>query len=134
MVSEDTWLNKNSILILNFSFIAFILQWKANFLIMESIMSFPDYIEVSLSQLKKFNEPVIDPEFLLKIAATSDHLTSDLIIICLRSFLLRCGFWSPHKRVFLRECLPKIETKLFFIGCMGCHSILLKISNLIWSL
>ena len=55
-------------------------------------MSFPDDIEVSLSQLKRFNEPVIDPEFLLNIAATSDHLTSDLIIICFRRFLIRCGF------------------------------------------
>ena len=123
MVSEDTWLNKNSILILNFFFIAFILQWKSIFLIMGLLMSFPDDIEVSLSQLKRFNEPVIDPEFLLNIAATSDHLTSDLIIICFRRFLLRCGFWSPHNFfVFLRECLSKIETKLFFIGCTGSHS------------
>ena len=71
MVSEDTWLNKNSLLILNFFFIAFILWWKANFLIMELIVSFPDDIEVSSSQLKRFNESVIDPECLLKIAATS---------------------------------------------------------------
>ena len=34
-------------------------------------MSFPDDIEVSSSQLKRFNESVIDPECLLKIAATS---------------------------------------------------------------
>ena len=44
---------------------------KANFLIMELIVSFPDDIEVSSSQLKKFNESVIDLECLLKIAATS---------------------------------------------------------------
>ena len=34
-------------------------------------MSFPDDNEVSSSQLKRFNESVIDPEFLMKIAATS---------------------------------------------------------------
>ena len=44
---------------------------KGNFLIMELIVSFPDDIEVSSSQLKRFNESVIDPECLLKIAATS---------------------------------------------------------------
>ena len=44
---------------------------KGNFLIMELIVSFPDDIEVSSSQLKRFNESVIDPKCLLKIAATS---------------------------------------------------------------
>ena len=34
-------------------------------------MSFPDDIEVSLSQLKRFNYSAIDPECLLKIEATS---------------------------------------------------------------
>ena len=71
MVSEDTWLNENSLLFLNFSFIVFILRWEAIFLIMELNVSFPDDIEVSSSQLKRFNESVIDPECLLKIAATS---------------------------------------------------------------
>ena len=54
-----------------FFFIAFILQRKANFLIMELIVSFPDDIEVSSGQLKTFNESVIDPKCLLKIEATS---------------------------------------------------------------
>ena len=40
----------------------------ANFLIMKSIVSFLDDFGVSLSQLKRFNGPVIDPECLLKIA------------------------------------------------------------------
>ena len=58
-------------LILSFFFIAFILWRKANFLIVELIVSFSDDIEVSSSQLKRFNESVIDPECLLEIAATS---------------------------------------------------------------
>ena len=70
-VSEITWLNEDSFLISNFFFITFIPWWKAYFLIMELIVSFPDDIEVSSSQLKRFNESVIDPECLLEIAATS---------------------------------------------------------------
>ena len=54
MVSVDTWLNKKSLLILNFFFIAFFLWWKANFLLMELIVSFPDDIELSSDQLKRF--------------------------------------------------------------------------------
>ena len=34
-------------------------------------MSFPDYIEVSSGQLKRFNESVIDPQCLLKVEETS---------------------------------------------------------------
>ena len=44
---------------------------KGNFLIMELIVSFPDDIEVSSGQLKRFNESVIDPKHLLKVEATS---------------------------------------------------------------
>ena len=58
MVSEDTWLIDNSLLILNFFFIFFILWWKTKFLIMELIVSFPDDIEVSSNQSKRFNESV----------------------------------------------------------------------------
>ena len=65
MVSIDTWLNENLLLILNFCFTVFILQWKANFFIIELIVSFPDDIEVFSDQLKRFNESVIDPKCLL---------------------------------------------------------------------
>ena len=71
MVSVDTRLNKNSLLILNFFFIAFILWCKANFLIMELILSFPDDIEVSSDQLERFEESVVDLKCLLKIEGTS---------------------------------------------------------------
>ena len=37
---------------------------------MELTVPFPDDIEVSSSQLKRFNKSVFDPEYLLKIAAT----------------------------------------------------------------
>ena len=67
MVSVDRCLNKNSLLILNFFFIAFILWWKTHFLIMVLFLSFPDDIEVSSDQLKRFDESVVDPKCLLKI-------------------------------------------------------------------
>ena len=71
MASVDRCLNINLLLILNFVFIAFILWWKANFLIMELILSFPDDTEVSSDQLKRFDESVVDPKCLLKIQGTS---------------------------------------------------------------
>ena len=67
MVSVDTRLNENSLLIFNFFFIAFILCWKANFLIIELIESFPDDILVSSDQLKRFDVCAVDPKCLLKI-------------------------------------------------------------------
>ena len=71
VVSVDTWLNENSLLLLNFFFIAFILWRKANFLIMELIVSFSDDIEVSSGQLKRFNESVTDPKSFLKVEGKS---------------------------------------------------------------
>ena len=61
---------------------------------MELIVSFPDDIEVSLDQLKRFKESVIDPKCLLKIAATSfcfDNnlsFSSNVIFSGIRLFLL----------------------------------------------
>ena len=79
MVSVETRLNENWLLILNFFFIAFMLGWQANFLIMDLIVSFLVDIEVSSGQLKRFNESVIDPKRLLKVEATSLH--NDLHIV-----------------------------------------------------
>ena len=68
MVSLDTVLNENLLLILNSLFIsAFILWRKVNSLIMELIVSFPDDIEVYSGQIKKSDESVDDPICLLKI-------------------------------------------------------------------
>ena len=68
MVSLDTVLNENLLLILNSLFIsAFILWRKVNSLIMELIVSFPDDIEVYSGQVKKSDESVDDPKCLLKI-------------------------------------------------------------------
>ena len=55
-------------------------------------MSFPDDIEVSLGQLKRFNKSVIDPKCLLKVDATSfcfdDNLSfSSNIFSCILLFL-----------------------------------------------
>ena len=58
-----TWLNKNSLLILIFFFV-FIFRWKASFLTMELIVSFPYDTKVSSGQLKRFSESVIDPKCL----------------------------------------------------------------------
>ena len=71
MVSVDKWLNKNSLLILNFFFAAFILWSKANILIMELIVPFPNDILVYLGQLKRFDKFLVDPKYLLNIEATS---------------------------------------------------------------
>ena len=57
MVSVDTRLNKNLFLILNFFFIAFMLGWIANLLIMELIVSFLDVTKVSLGQLRYLTSP-----------------------------------------------------------------------------
>ena len=56
-----------SFMILFMVFIAFILWWKANFLIIELTVSFPGDILVSSDELKKFDESVVDPKCLLKI-------------------------------------------------------------------
>ena len=50
-----TWLNKNSLLILTFFSLIFILQWKASFLIIELNVWFAVDIKVSSGQLKRFN-------------------------------------------------------------------------------
>ena len=93
VVSVDTWLNENSFLILNFFYIAFILRWKAIFLIVELIISFSDDIEVSSGHLKRFSEPVIDPKCLSKVEVTSicfdNYLSfpSNIIYFCILYFL-----------------------------------------------
>ena len=57
----------------NFEFLlyCFYTSVKGKFFIIELIVSFPDDIEVFSDQLKRFNESIIDPKRLLKIAATS---------------------------------------------------------------
>ena len=74
-------------------FITFTLQWKANVLIMELIVSFSDDIEVSLSQLMRFNESVIDLECLLKIAATSFCLITFYLFQATLYFLVYYCFY-----------------------------------------
>ena len=69
MVSVYTWLNENSHLILNFLFI------DCLYTSVKGKFSNND-IEVSSGQLKRFNQCVIDPKCLLKIAATSFFLTA----------------------------------------------------------
>ena len=99
MVTVDTRLNENLLLILNFFFIAFMLGWKAKFSIIELILFSPDDIEVSLGQLKRFNESLIYPKYLLKVEATSfcfDNslsFSSNIIFSCILLFLFeKYGF------------------------------------------
>ena len=102
MVSVDTWLNENSLLLLNFFLIASILQWKAIFLIMKSIVSFLDDVGVSLSQIKRFNGPVIDLECLLKIAVTTWFYPFQvtLYILVYYYFYLRCTVYMLSKIIW----------------------------------
>ena len=93
MVSVDKWLNKNRLLVLNFFFISFILWSNTNFLLMKLIVSFPHYIEVSLGQLKKYKEPVIDPKSLLKIEATSFCFDNNLSFQATLYFLVYNYFY-----------------------------------------
>ena len=57
----------------NFEFLlyCFYNSVKGKLFIIELIVSFPDDIEVFSDQPERFNESVIDPKCLLKIAATS---------------------------------------------------------------
>ena len=93
VVSVDIRLNENLLFILNFVLV-FMLGWKAIFLIMELIVSFSDDTEVSSAQLKRFNESVIDPKFLLEVETTSfcfDNnlsISSNIIFYCIMLFLL----------------------------------------------
>ena len=90
MVSEVTWLNEDSFLISNLFFITLILWWKAHFLIMELIVSFPDDIEVSSSQLKRFNKSVIDPKCFWSEILLFDNIlsfSSNIIFSCILLFL-----------------------------------------------
>ena len=139
MVSEDTWLNKNSLLILNFFFIAFILWWKANFLIMELIVSFPDDIEVSSSQWKRFNESLFDRECLLKIAVTSFCLITFYPFQATLHFLVHYYFYLRSTVYMLLKWFGiTINTKFLKVLQFGlfiqiCRQVLLslKLGNVI---
>ena len=79
---------------------------------MELIVSFPDDIEVTSGQIKRFKESVIDPKCLLKIAATSfcfDNnlsFSSNLIFSCILLFLFeKCGL---HAYNYNQHCLSQI--------------------------
>ena len=123
----DTWLNESSLLILNFSFIAFVLRWKANFLIKELIVSFLMISCMLLFFFEKYGLHAFQNG--LKLQSTLSFskycslayffrlvnrfrchlnltmllgffdmfLRHDLIIICFRRALLKWVFWFPRK-------------------------------------
>ena len=65
----------------NFEFLlyCFYNSVKGKLFIIELIVSFPDDIEVFSDQPERFNESVIDPKCLLKIAATSFCFDNNLL-------------------------------------------------------
>ena len=63
VISVGTWLNENSFLILKFFLYCFYTSVKGNFFNSGVIVSFSDDIEIPSGQLKRFSEPVIDPNF-----------------------------------------------------------------------
>ena len=80
------------LLILIFLFIVSKLWWKASFLTMELIVSFPDHIEVFSGQVKRFNASVTGTKCLLKGEATSFCFDNNLsfssnIFSCILLFL-----------------------------------------------
>ena len=74
----------------------------------------------------------MSPEFFDLFALFSRH---DLIIICLRTFLLKWSFFPRKVFFFLGTFLSNIKTKLFSkTAWVLIADILLKISSLNWSL
>ena len=66
---------------IDFFVYCFYIWREANFLTMELIVSFPDDIEVSSGQLKRFNKSVIDPKCLLKVETTSFCFDNNLFFL-----------------------------------------------------
>ena len=112
MVSVDRCLNKNSLLILNFFFIAFILWWKTHFLIMVLFLSFPDDIEVSSDQLKRFDESVVDPKCLLKIEVIFFVLIKIYPFQAILPFLVYYYFYFRSMFYMLSEMFWNIPSTL----------------------
>ena len=69
MVSVVIWLKENLLLILDYYYCFYTLL-KEKSLIMVLILPLSDDIEVSLRQLKRFDESVVDSKCLLKIETT----------------------------------------------------------------
>ena len=116
-----------------FVFIVFILWWKASILIMELIVSFPDDIEVSPGQLKRFDESVDDPEYLLKTEATSFcfdknlSFSSNIIFSCILLSLFekyglhaaQNGLELPSTLSFSKYC--NLAYLFRFVNRFRCH-------------
>ena len=106
VLSADTRLNENSLLILNFFLCCFYTWVKCKFLIMELIVSFPENIEVSLSQLKRFNGSVIDLKGLLKVEwhpfvlITIYHFQATFYFLVYCYFCLRTMVYMLSKMVW----------------------------------
>ena len=142
VVSVDTWLNENSLLVLNFFYIAFILRLKAIFLIRELIASFSDGSEVSSGQLKRFSESVIDPKCLLKVEGTSFFFnnlsfSSNIIFFVyymqLGAFLSKTQtrLFSKTAYVHSRHTITNIQYKLVTVKLFGIYFFGSNMSNFV---
>ena len=129
MVSVDTWLNENSLLILNFFFILSYFGERQMFNNGVNYV-FPDDIEVPSGQVKRFNESVIDPKCLLKSESTyacfdKKLFSSNNIFSCILLFL----FWKYGLHAFKNGLVlinPLINTKFvkvlqFVLFIKICH-------------
>ena len=70
-------------------------------------MLFPDGIEVSSGQLKRYNESIIDPKCLLKLKR--------------HPFVLITIYLFQATSYFLGASLPKLK-QVISKGCLGSHS------------
>ena len=115
MVSVDTYLNENSLLILNFFFIAFVLGWKKKFFNNGVHCAIPIIWEVRSTCFPKWFEITINTTFLkvqqialfiqicqqFSLSLRLDNVTKIFWLIC-----LIFGIWFDH------YLLPKVFIKM----------------------
>ena len=112
LVSANKRLNEDSLLILNFFFIAFMLGWKTIFSIMEPIVSFLDDTEVCSGQLKRFNKSVMIRNNYWKL---KQHLFVLITIYPFQAalhFLVYCYFYLTNMVYMLSKMVWKCNQYL----------------------
>ena len=82
-----------------------------------NFVSLPDDIEVSSSQLKRFDESIIGPECLLKIAATSFFLITFYPFQATLYFLVYYYFYLRSKILFEKQNGLELQSILSFSNC-----------------
>ena len=119
----DTWLNESSLLILNFSFIAFVLRWKANLLIKELIVSFLMiflYVtifiwEVRFTCFPKWFEITINTKFLKVLQFGLFFQIGQQVSLSLKLDYVTRIFWHVFETWSDHYLLPKGLIKMGFL-------------------